>query len=255
MRFIKKHEVEWLINDNTLRNQTGMSLQDRCDQFSREFPQAHINRTLLRQIYVRHGIKKKCLKWYKQAVNRDPEKERQQYITMKRQLTKAKNDGYRVVYIDEICFTRTTVPKTEYSAKNKNMSADLAHLKEPTLAVLSAISKENRQEHFKVFDDSVNVAKFKAYLKELRERNGEEKIALFLDNLSAHRSEKSKAEAARLGFRFIFNVPYSPEYNPIEFVFSKVKNTFRRLRARKIAGLIQDGHRAMIRQAVQSVRK
>ena len=61
---------------------------------------------------------------------------------MKRQLTKAKNDGYRIVYIDEICFTRSTVPKTEYSTKSHNMSADLAHLNEPTLAVLSAISKE-----------------------------------------------------------------------------------------------------------------
>ena len=58
-----------------------------------------------------------------------------------------------------------------------------------------------------------------------------------------------------MGFRFIFNVPYSPEYNPIEFVFSKVKNSFRRIRARKIAGLILDSHRAMVRQAVQSVRK
>ena len=65
--------------------------------------------------------------------------------------------------------------------------------------------------------------KFKQYLKELREKNPEDKIAIFLDNLSAHRSEKSKVEAAGLGFRFIFNVPYSPEYNPIEFVFSKVK--------------------------------
>ena len=83
---------------------------------------------------------------------------------MKRMLTKARNDGYRVIYIDEICFTRSTVPKTEYSAKGKNMAADLVHLKEPTLAVLSAISKEKGQEHFMIFDDSVNVTKFKKYL-------------------------------------------------------------------------------------------
>ena len=103
------------------------------------------------------------------------------------------------------------------------MSADLVHLNEPTLAVLSAVSKENGQEHFKIFDNSVNVQKFKQYLRELRDQNGQDKIALFLDNLSAHRSEKSKVEGSKLGFRFIFNVPYSPEYNPIEFVFSKLK--------------------------------
>ena len=61
---------------------------------------------------------------------------------MKRLLTRAKNDGYRVVYLDETCFTRSTQPKTEYCAKGENVAADLVHMTEPTLAVLSAISKE-----------------------------------------------------------------------------------------------------------------
>ena len=76
-----------------------------------------------------------------------------------------------------------------------------------------------------------------------------------MDNLSAHKSDKTKAEATRLGFRLIFNVPYSPEYNPIEFVFSEIKQRFRALRARKMAGVTQDGHEAMVRQAVECVRK
>ena len=41
------------------------------------------------------------------------------------------------------------------------MAADLAHLNEPTLAVLSAISKENGQELYKIYKDSVNIQKFK----------------------------------------------------------------------------------------------
>ena len=32
-----------------------------------------------------------------------------------------------------------------------------------------------------------------------------------MDNLGAHTSEESKAEMRRLGFRWIYNVPYSPE--------------------------------------------
>ena len=92
-------------------------------------------------------------------------------------------------------------------------------------------------EHHKIFDNSVNIPKFKEFLQELRAMNGEDKIALLMDNLSAHRSEKSKAEMARLGFRTIFNVPYSPELNPIEFTFSKIKQKFRSLRARKLANV------------------
>ena len=59
----------------------------------------------------------------------------------------------------------------------------------------------------------------------------------------------------KLGFRFIWNVPYSPEYNPIEFVFSKVKQKFRTLRAFKLAGIIQDSHEAMVTRAIQCVKK
>ena len=101
-----------------------------------------MNPTLLRRVYQVHKIKKKALKWFKRATHPDPVKEAQQYRTMKQLLTKAKKDGYRIVYLDEICFTRSTVPKKEYTLLKKNMPSDLAHLNEPTLAVLSAISKE-----------------------------------------------------------------------------------------------------------------
>ena len=68
-----------------------------------------------------------------------------------------------------------------------------------------------------------------------------------MDNFSAHKIDKSKKEMARLGFRWMFNVPYSPEFNPIEFVFSKVKQKFCTLRARKLAGVIHDSHESIIR--------
>ena len=74
-----------------------------------------------------------------------------------------------------------------------------------------------------LFQKSVNVEKFKEYLVKLREENGNEKICIFMDNLTAHTSNKSKETMKELNFRYIFNVAYSPDFNPIEFVFSKVK--------------------------------
>ena len=57
------------------------------------------------------------------------------------------------------------------------------------------------------------------------------------------------------GFRMIYNVPYSPEYNPIEFVFSQFKRNFRALRAMKLVGLIQDSHEALIEKALKKIKK
>ena len=70
------------------------------------------------------------------------------FTTMKRQLTRAKNDGYRIVYIDETCFTRKTVADTEWTRPKENIAVDVAMLEEPTLALLCGISKEKGIEHY-----------------------------------------------------------------------------------------------------------
>ena len=150
----------------------------------------------------------------------------------------AKRDNYRIIYLDETCFTRKTVQDTEWALPKQNLAIEVKMLDEPTLALLSGISKECGQEHFKIFEKSVTTQKFVEYLEELRHLNGTAKICLFMDNLPAHTAEESKQKMRELGFRFIYNVPYSPQYNPIEFTFSKVKHTFRALRAKKMTGLI-----------------
>ena len=85
--------------------------------------------------------------------------------------------------------------------------------------------------------------------------NGDDKICIFMDNLRVHTSKKSKAEMSRLGFKWIYNVPYYPETNPIELTFSKVKQSVKVLRAQKLVGLIQDSHEALVAKAVKTLRK
>ena len=76
-----------------------------------------------------------------------------------------------------------------------------------------------------------------------------------MDNLRVHSSEKSKKFMQELGIRYIFNLTYAPDYNPIELVFSKIKQKFKTLRAQKLSGLIQDGHESLIRKAIRNIRK
>ena len=232
-----------------------MSIVDRCRDIRREFPTIKMNPTLLRQVYSKFKIKKKKFRWYKTAKSTDEDKTKQALTTMKRLITQAKNAGYRFIYIDETMFTRQTCQETEWARPKENMAIDLAKLDEPTLAVLSGVSKEKGQEYYQIFDFSVNVEKFIEYITTLRKVNGTDKICLFMDNLSAHKSEKSKQAMRELGFRWIYNLPYEPRFNPIELVFSQVKRNFKALRARKLMGLIQDSHESMISQAIQSVKK
>ena len=204
-----------------------MSLMDRCKHFLKEFPSAHINPTLLRKIYKEHGIKKKNYRWTKQAKGMTAERHFRELTTMKQQLTKAKNSGYRFIYIDETMFSRKSMPTSEWSLPKKNYELDQAHWNEPVLAWLMGISYEKGREYSQIFRKSVDIPKFKEYLQALRNSVGDEKVCIFLDNLKAHKSEESLNEMRRLGFRYVFNVCYAPEYNPIELVFSKLKQRFK----------------------------
>ena len=116
--------------------------------------------------------------------------------------------GYRILYLDETMVTRSTVPLTEYCHPKQNMTVDMVRLNEPTLALLSAVSKEKGQEHYKIFELSVNIPKFKQYLQELKQANNQDKLCIFMDNLSTYTSKKAKAEMSKLGFKWIYNVPY-----------------------------------------------
>ena len=188
-----------------------MSLIDRCRHFRKEFSSAKINPTLLRQVYRLNHIKKKKLKWFKETPDKDPSKIRQQLSTMKGLLTRAKNDGFRIIYIDETVFTRKTCLDSEWALKNDNMQVNIDKINEPTMALLCGISKENGLEHHMIFKKSVDADKFGEYIKALRHANPSDKICLFMDNLSVHRCEKSKDEMKKAGFRWILNIPYEPK--------------------------------------------
>ena len=114
-RFLKPHEIQWLTSSGTLRAQIGISLKDRCPLFLRKFLGSHMNPTLLREVYRRHGIRKKKYRWVKVVKDTDEDSRRHDLARMKRQLTMAKNDGYRIIYLDETMFTRKTVSDTEWT--------------------------------------------------------------------------------------------------------------------------------------------
>ena len=58
-----------------------------------------------------------------------------------------------------------------------------------------------------------------------------------MDNLSVHKTEATYKAYRHLDIRPLFNLPYSPEYNPIESVFSQVKRIFNRERLNKLANM------------------
>ena len=55
---------------------------------------------------------------------------------------------------------------------------------------------------------------------------------IVLDNLSSHKSPTAAAALKAVGAWFLFLPPYSPDLNPIEMAFAKLKALIRRAAAR-----------------------
>lgn len=60
-------------------------------------------------------------------------------------------------------------------------------------------------------------------LRMIREDNKEKPIVMIIDNFSSHKAEDVLKEAEKLGIYPVFLPPYSPDLNPIEFVWKSLK--------------------------------
>ena len=54
------------------------------------------------------------------------------------------------------------------------------------------------------------------------------KIAILMDNFSAHKTTNVLQKMEELEIPSIYNVPYQPDLNPTEAIFSKIKNYYKR---------------------------
>ncbi len=81
-------------------------------------------------------------------------------------------------------------------------------------------------------EGATNAEVFPAYAKEILLPTLSPGDILVMDNLSAHKDARSLAMLEQAGVEVRFLPPYSPDLNPIELMWSKVKNLLRGAEAR-----------------------
>ena len=83
-----------------------------------------------------------------------------------------------------------------------------------------------------VFDGTLNKEIFAHYIKtQLSPTLSSEDIVL-LDNSSVHTSELVKKTFEECGIKYLYLPRYSPDYNPIELLWARIKSILRKLKAR-----------------------
>jgi len=88
-----------------------------------------------------------------------------------------------------------------------------------------------------VLDGPMNKAAFEKYVETQLAPVLNKRDVVIVDNLSSHKSAKAAEALRQRGAWFLFLPPYSPDLNPIEMAFSKLKAHLRRIGARTLDAL------------------
>jgi transposase len=81
-------------------------------------------------------------------------------------------------------------------------------------------------------DGATDADVFRAYVSEVLCPSLQTGDVVVMDNLAPHKSEPTLALIRQAGAQILFLPAYSPDFNPIEKMWSKVKNTLRSMEAR-----------------------
>jgi transposase len=88
-----------------------------------------------------------------------------------------------------------------------------------------------------VCDGAINGDLFVAYVEEVLVPTLRAGDVVIMDNLSSHKRKEVREAIEKAGCQLWYLPPYSPDLNPIENAFSKLKALLRQARERTVAGL------------------
>jgi transposase len=88
-----------------------------------------------------------------------------------------------------------------------------------------------------VVDGAINGELFVAYVQQQLVPTLKKGDMVIMDNLSSHKVAGVKKAIESAGATLVYLPPYSPDFNPIEMVFSKLKTLVRKLKLRTMEAL------------------
>ena len=147
-----------------------------------------------------------------------------------------REQAHRLIFIDETA-TKTNMTRLRGRAlKGQRLKAraPFGHCKTQTF--IAGLRSDGLTAPW-IIDRPMTKEIFETYVETQLAPTLDPGDVVILDNLPSHKSEKAKAILKRRGAWFLFLPPYSPDLNPIEMAFSKLKAHLRRIGARTIDDL------------------
>ena len=123
-------------------------------------------------------------------------------------------------------------------AKGKRLVAKVPRSHWRTLTFLAAL-RSDRSDAPCVIDGPINGRSFLAYVEQILAPTLTRGDIVIMDNLGSHKRQAIRAALTAVGAKLFFLPPYSPDLNPIEQVFAKLKTLLRKAAERTITATWQ----------------
>lgn len=138
------------------------------------------------------------------------------------------SQGHVIIQIDAALFSNKAHPMRVYApvgfSPYHKPAVDGGHY----TCAMGAICEELGLVHLRLSNKKAfNAYDVADFLFEIKEKMGSTKFAAFLDNATIHRAIFTKQAAQLMGVPLVFNLPYRPDLNGIEFLWNSAKHAFR----------------------------
>jgi len=133
----------------------------------------------------------------------------------------------RLVFLDESGFRLGSSPRYGWAPKGAKAPGKHVQGKWETITMLGAVALDGLRG-FMTIDAGTGNDVFSAFVEHELVPNLRSGDIVVMDNLSAHRNAAVLGQIHAAGAQTLFIPPYSPEFNPIEKLWGKLKDLIRR---------------------------
>jgi transposase len=159
----------------------------------------------------------------------------------------------RLVFVDE-CGTHTSLgPIYGYAPKGERLRLSVPRKRGKNTTLLASMTIEGMGPSLAV-EGATTAVVFEAYVEKVLAPSLKEGQIAVMDNLGAHRPKKVRELIEERGAKLLYLPSYSPDYNPLEEAFAKVKNLLRNAAARTRGALVEAIGVALSGVSAQDVR-
>lgn len=142
-------------------------------------------------------------------------------------------DPSRLVFIDETWTKTNMAPLRGWGPCGERLKASVPQGRWKTLTFVAAL-RHDRIEAPWLLDGPINGERFLTYVEKVLVPTLKPGDIVIIDNLGSHRGKAVRRAIRAAGAKLFFLPKYSPDLNPIEQVFAKLKHLLRKAAARTV---------------------